>query len=330
MSEQEIAAAAPASDRTVRVDAAAPLLGDAVVLLVGEPVASSDYLKGFNTHLSRESGQIVSSACGVVEVVERVVSVRGLSPRYIPEAGDVVVGRISEVSGNRWKCDLGGHQDAVMLLANVTEPGGMLRRRGREDELTMRTLFETDDIFAAEVQRVLHDGVVSLHTRSALKYGRLTGTGQLVTVKPYLIRRVRKHFHHFRSLHVSAIFGMNGRVWLGPYSAAANPDEDKQSSSEAESAKSDDGDHGLEHGDRNEEVSDGVELREAIARLRNCCVVLDANSLPICPRSLWEACKCSITNAWKVVDVLAEENREAIINAVTRDRKVHRRKRQRD
>ena len=45
-----------------------------------------------------EAGTLVANAAGLVERVNRLVSVRPVNSRYIGEVGDVVVGRIVEVS----------------------------------------------------------------------------------------------------------------------------------------------------------------------------------------------------------------------------------------
>jgi len=45
----------------------------------------------------------------------------------------------------------------------------------------MRSVFSDGDLISAEVQQIMQDGTVSLHTRQ-LKYGRLQG-GQLVQVR---------------------------------------------------------------------------------------------------------------------------------------------------
>eukprot|EP00955_Chlamydomonas_euryale_P079049 363239-Chlamydomonas_euryale.AAC.18 len=58
--------------------------------------------------------------------------------RYVAEQGDVIVGRVSEISGKRWKVDLRSRQEAALLLSAVDLPGGVQRRRNAEDELNMR------------------------------------------------------------------------------------------------------------------------------------------------------------------------------------------------
>ena len=192
------------------------------------------FLKGFLTYIQRpalsslaadgaqqqhqqqqqhQRPMITAAGCGAVERTENVVSVRGLFPRYNGEVGDVVVARVVDVAGTRWICDVGAPQHAILPLSHVTEPGGMLRRRGRDDETSMRALFREGDLVVAEVQRVSGEGTVLLHTRSASKYGRCLGDGIAVVVRPHLVRREGKQFCAF-PCGVSAVIGVNGNVWV--------------------------------------------------------------------------------------------------------------------
>ena len=139
----------------------------------------------------------LATVCGTVERVNKLVSVRPLRSRYVPETGDVVLGRVTEIAGKRWKLDVNARQDAVLQLSAVHLPGGVQRRRNAVDELNMRRLYGEDDLVSAEVQSFYADGAVALHTRS-LKYGRLS-RGQLVRVPPTLVKRVKQHFHRLIS-----------------------------------------------------------------------------------------------------------------------------------
>ncbi|CAN0527942.1 unnamed protein product, partial [Laminaria digitata] len=64
----------------------------------------------------------------------------------------------------------------------------------------------------AEVQQVNQDGGIALHTRS-LKYGKLEN-GQLVSVPPVLIRRLKQHVVSLSETGVDVILGTNGNVWI--------------------------------------------------------------------------------------------------------------------
>ena len=83
----------------------------------------------------------------------------------------------------------------------------------------MRTFFQEGDLLVAEVQSILSDGTMSLHTRS-LKYGKLRN-GRLVIVPPTLVIRLKSHFHSL-PYGVEMIVGLNGYVWIQAPSAMSS------------------------------------------------------------------------------------------------------------
>jgi exosome complex component RRP4 len=133
--------------------------------------------------------------------------------RYTPEVGDVVVGRVAEVVDTRWRLDINGRQLASLQLSSVNLPGAH-RRRTDEDALQMRSFLSEGHLVTAEVQKVMSDRSVSLHTRSA-KYGPLA-QGVLVSVPASLVRRTKLHFHTLEDLGVDMVIGVNGYIWLAP------------------------------------------------------------------------------------------------------------------
>ncbi|CAK4647994.1 hypothetical protein LEN26_006124 [Aphanomyces euteiches] len=181
-----------------------------VVVTPGQVITSEPgFLRGHGTYV--ENGELLASVAGIVEKVNQLVSVRPLVSRYIGEVGDIVVGRISEVGNKRWKVDINGQQDAVLMLSSVNLPSGAQRRRTTEDQLQMRSFFEEGELISAEVQEVRYDGTMWLHTRS-LRYGKLEN-GQLIKVQPSLIKRLKQHMVQL-PIGVDVILGCNGYLWI--------------------------------------------------------------------------------------------------------------------
>lgn len=176
-----------------------------------EIAVETGYVRGHGTILD-SNGKLRATVSGTVERVNKLVAVRALRARYVPEVGDVVVGRVVEIAGKRWKMDINARFCASLQLSAVNLPGGVQRRRTYEDELNMRMVFEENDLISAEVQELRHGGNIALHTRS-LRYGKLTH-GQFVKVAPALVKRSKKHFHHLVPCDVSAILGNNGYIFL--------------------------------------------------------------------------------------------------------------------
>lgn len=69
---------------------------------------------------------IRASVAGVMEKVNKLISVRPLKSRYVGEIGDVVVARVTEVQQKRWKVNTNSRLDSILLLASVNLPGGKL------------------------------------------------------------------------------------------------------------------------------------------------------------------------------------------------------------
>ncbi|KAI8817119.1 uncharacterized protein EV422DRAFT_500363 [Fimicolochytrium jonesii] len=226
---------------------------DIHVVTPGEIVTTDTaFMRGHGTYTEDES--LVASLAGVVDRVNKLISVKPLRTRYNGEIGDVVVGRITEVAQKRWKVDINSRQDGVLLLSSVNLPGGVQRRKTESDELQMRTFFAEGDMLSAEVQAFFQDGAVSVHTRS-IKYGKLRN-GSLVTVPSALVKRTKSHFATL-PCGVDVILGLNGYIWVSKH-VPISPDMVNQPDA-------------LYHND-NEPLSKSE--RETIARVCNCILAL--------------------------------------------------------
>ncbi|BFZ20113.1 hypothetical protein BsWGS_23152 [Bradybaena similaris] len=210
--------------------------------------ADTGFMRGHGTYM--DDDRLHASVAGTVERVNRLISVRPLKTRYNGEIGDVVIGRVIEVAQKRWRVETHSRMDSVLMLSSVNLPGGELRRRSEEDEKMMRLYLKEGDVISAEVQNVMSDGCLSLHTRS-LKYGKL-GQGILVKVPPSLILRRKTHFHNL-PVGAAIILGNNGYIWISP---TEHEEEEKTG--------------GYETNLQPVAYTD----RENIARLRNCILAL--------------------------------------------------------
>lgn len=222
---------------------------------------------------------LTATVAGVISRVNKLVMVRPLRAKYVPETGDVVVGRVVELAGKRWRLDVNAAKYAVLLLSAVNLPGGVQRRRTQEDELNMRAFFKEGDLVSAEVQEQWDDGSAALHTRS-LRYGKLE-RGTFVSVQAELVKRAKKHFHRLES-GVHAILGNNGYIFL---------------SERAE-------DEGMQEG--------GVEMRKKVARVRNCVMALDMQFIAIGPDTIQEVYDASVANDVPLQDMTRPDIAKAI------------------
>lgn len=122
-----------------------------------------------------EVDQVMAAVAGTIERVNKLISVRPLNARYVPEVGDLVIGRIVEVGNMRWKVDANARQDAVLMLSSVNLPGGVQRRKIESDALKMREFLAEGD-------------VSDLHTRAHSPILLLAFSLQLGPLPPHRIR----------------------------------------------------------------------------------------------------------------------------------------------
>lgn len=88
-----------------------------VVLPGDEIIKSMDYLPGRNCF--REGEVIYSKKIGVVYYKGRVIEVVPLSGIYMPQVGDMVIGRVEDFSHAGWKIDINCPYEAFLPLAGV-------------------------------------------------------------------------------------------------------------------------------------------------------------------------------------------------------------------
>ncbi|KZT21199.1 exosome complex exonuclease rrp4 [Neolentinus lepideus HHB14362 ss-1] len=268
----------------------------------GDSITSSQaFMRGHGTYVENE--EVIASVAGTVERVNKLVTVRAIRTRYNPEVGDLVVGRITEVQPRRWKVDANSRQDAVLMLSSVNLPGGVQRRKLESDELQMRTFFEEGDLLVAEVQAFFSDGAMSLHTRS-LKYGKLRN-GQLVTIPPILVRRLKSHFITL-PCGVDLILGLNGYIWISKH--VKENDQEGEEGFDAEAVYS----------NQNDDIDDAT--RNAISRVANIIRVLAAHFVPLTDTILLEAYEWVMDQEIGTREILLEETSDFFVAAMTGSR----------
>ncbi|KAK6530303.1 exosome non-catalytic core subunit rrp4 [Orbilia ellipsospora] len=195
------------------------------IVTPGEIVTDDpQWMRGHGTYLSSptadgESQSIVSSLAGTISKTNKLLSIRALRFRYVPEIGDLVVGRILEVQTKRWRVDIAAPHSAALLLSSINLPGGILRKRTSTDELQIRTFFSEGDLLVAEVQTLNSDGQASLHTRS-LKYGKLRN-GYFMTIDAGMVRRMKSHVLTMNTSNgggeVDIYLGVNGYIYIAKH-----------------------------------------------------------------------------------------------------------------
>ena len=249
--------------------------------------------------------QLIASVCGIVSRINKLISVLPLKPTsYSPQIGDLVIGKVSTVSSNRWLLNIGASRNSILNLSSVNLPGGAQRIRTYEDQLQMRKLYIEGDLVSGEVQTVLSqdgqggtDGVASLHARS-WRYGKLEN-GVLLVIPCSLIRRMAKHFVELKGTSCSVLIGVNGWIWITRTVKRIDDGEDD----------------GLSPAEIEEKVKTlhrelpvSNEVREEIYRIRASILILEAVFRYVNEETIMSVYQKSISLGLSVGDMLLGEN----------------------
>ncbi|MEM3737670.1 MAG: exosome complex RNA-binding protein Rrp4 [Candidatus Bathyarchaeia archaeon] len=87
------------------------------IVAPGDPLAEGDYVAGANTY--KEHHKIYAQKLGLVDFEGRTIYVVALKGRYIPTAGDLVIGIVVDVGLNGWYVDINAPYDASLSVSDV-------------------------------------------------------------------------------------------------------------------------------------------------------------------------------------------------------------------
>lgn len=146
----------------------------------GELLAEGDYLAGENTYM--EENKIYSSRIGLADTENKKVNVVALRAFYMPKAGDIVIGTVTEVGFNGWTVDIKSPYTALLRASDV------LNRpfKPQNDELSQ--VLNAGDLIVAKIASYdrAHDPQLTV---SEPGLGKIT-RGQIMHVTPTKIPRV--------------------------------------------------------------------------------------------------------------------------------------------
>ncbi|CAD2090013.1 exosome complex component RRP4, putative [Plasmodium vinckei lentum] len=183
------------------------------LVLPGEAVLEKKdkarFLKGSGLYEEEEK----FSACilGSVNYINKLVYVEPLRGKYTGSVGDLLVGKIKDINNDKWVVEIGSYCRALLSITQTNISLFSQRIRLYNDVINMINIYKPNDVIACEVQRILTDGCIVLHTRSSI-YGKLSN-GILITVPQTLVQNQKKHIFVF-PCNVQIILGMNGFIWI--------------------------------------------------------------------------------------------------------------------
>ena len=183
------------------------IINDKQLVTPGDLLADGEYIGGDNTFQERD--KVYAARIGLASVRGKRVYVVALKGCYMPQIGDLVVGKVIEVEMSGWSVDIGSPYTAMLFVSEALDKPFNPRR----DELTK--YFTVGDVVLAKV--------ISLdRTRNPILTVRGSGLGKMTrgyvisiaSAKiPRLIGRKGSMINMLkRETGCSIIVGQNGKI----------------------------------------------------------------------------------------------------------------------
>jgi len=146
----------------------------------GDLIAEGEYVAGENTFV--EKSKIYAARVGIVEYENKRVDVVALKAFYVPRAGDIVIGTITEVGFNGWTVDINSPYIALLRASDV------LSRPFKPQKDDLPQVLDAGDLVVAKIVSYdrTHDPQLTVAEPGLGKITR----GQILKITPTKIPRV--------------------------------------------------------------------------------------------------------------------------------------------
>jgi exosome complex component RRP4 len=185
------------------------LIQEKKVVVPGDIIATGmDFLPSVGTY--RRGEDIVASKLGLVAMEGKVIKLISLSGTYIPKAGDVIIGQVSDIAMSGWLVKLNTAYTAVL---NVKDATSQFIVKGAD----LTRYFKIGDYMATKIINVTSQMLIDLSMKGpGLK--KLVG-GQVISVAASKVPRIVGKAGSMVSMIKDAtkcriVVGQNGLVWI--------------------------------------------------------------------------------------------------------------------
>lgn len=176
------------------------------IVIPGETIVSgSDYLPGEWT--KREGNDIVALRFGLADKSGRLIKIIPLSGTYIPRKGNVVVGRVLDISFNGWMMDIDAPYSSFL---SITECSKFVNKNDLSE------CYDIGDMIAVKVMSVKRKGIDL--TAKGRNLGKLED-GMIIQVNSNKVPRVIGKEGSMINLikkesNCDITVGQNGIIWI--------------------------------------------------------------------------------------------------------------------
>ncbi len=185
------------------------LVKDKEIVIPGEDLAlGMDYLPSYGTF--REGERITAGKLGLVNIDGRVIRLIPLSGKYLPKAGDTIIGKVVDVTINGWRIDINSAYSAMLSMKDATSE---FIARGAD----LTKYFNFDDMIVTKIINVTTQNLVDLTMKGPGL--RKLGEGRIIHVNTYKVPRIIGKQGSMITMVKDATncyitVGQNGVVWI--------------------------------------------------------------------------------------------------------------------
>jgi len=179
------------------------------IVIPGEELATGmEFLPSFGTY--RDKDKIVASRLGLVSIDGKIIKIIPLTGKYNPRRGDVIMGRIEDVSYSGWRVNMNCAYPAMLSMKEATSE---FIQRGAD----LTQFFDVDDYVVAKIINVTSQKLIDLTMRGP-GLRKLTG-GRVVDVNtnkvPRIIGKQGSMVYMIKeATGCKIIVGQNGLLWI--------------------------------------------------------------------------------------------------------------------
>ena len=185
------------------------LVEERQLVVPGEELAEGiDYLPGDGAF--REDDKIFAMKVGLAHLDKRLMKVIPLGGKYLPKEGDVVIGKVVDITMHGWRVDFGWPFFATIML-----------REGSRDFIPngadLTQYYDFGDYLAFKITKVKGSKIID----GSMKFPgtRKLTNGRMINVQPTRVPRIIGKQGSMISLIKDAtgcfiVVGQNGNVWI--------------------------------------------------------------------------------------------------------------------
>ncbi len=175
------------------------------IVVPGDMLGEDPKLAGSGTYV--QGGRVYSSNYGLVDR-RSSIKVIPLSGRYIPARGDLVIGKVVDMTFSNWFVDINSPYEGMLHISEYPE---------RIDPANMGRYLHVGELIIARVADVDPTMKVELTMRD--EHLRILKQGRVIDISHVKIPRVIGRNGSMismlkKDINVSIFVGQNGRIWL--------------------------------------------------------------------------------------------------------------------